>query len=133
MFSIHKQQRGLLAAVLLATVGLAGCQRAFRPEVAKLSVSPLKIDGAIKHRRWDQTSVSYANGSVPAWTTGFKLESKPDMDWWMYHVMTPTMFVGQVVAFPVVYATDHPTQLRAYRGIIIPPSWHAMPPLDPVP
>jgi hypothetical protein len=132
MFSIRKMTCGAMVTMLGLVALSAGCQRAYQPEVAKLNDRPMKVDAAMKLRRWDQTTSNYQNGGVPAWTTTFKREPQEDLNWWKAQIMGPTVFVGNVVFMPVVVVTDKPNRLRTYRGVIVPPSWHAMPPLDPV-
>jgi hypothetical protein len=132
MFSTRKSIRNGCVALLGLLMLAGGCQKKFQPDIAKLNDRPILIDNAMKQRRWNQTHVDYADGGTPAWSTGFKYESRPGHDWWMDQIFSPAVFIGQVIAMPVVLVSDYPNQIRTYRGVTVPPTWHAIPPLEPV-
>jgi hypothetical protein len=131
MSSIHKTLRAAAATALIGAAARAGgCANIHDNPQAKLSDVPLTVDQAMQKRDWAPTVALYANGSVMAPPTGFPYTVRPDLNPWLSPFAEAGQFFGQAVAWPVFMITaDNP---QTYSGVITPPTYTAVPPIEAV-
>jgi hypothetical protein len=98
------------------------------PQVDRLNDTPLVVDEAMQKRDWDRSTAYYQPSTVvagPTWLT-FRGDEKAER----VDVLTdPFIFLANVAASPYA-AFRHPqTEAVIYHGAIVPPTYHAMPPM----
>ena len=108
-----------------------GCAVKQPPPPEEVSNAPLVVDDAMQHRQWPVSPVRYANGQTVAWPTATLLVHRYDEPVWQASLTDTPMFVGNVLAVPVVYLFTPPWQPVAYPRGEVPASYNAMPPLPP--
>jgi hypothetical protein len=132
MFSIHNTLRlaasiGVIGAPLLA----GGCANIHDNPPARLSAVPLNVDQAMQQRDWAPAVALYPNGSVVAPPTYYPYVARTDTSPWLYPFVESGLFIGQTVALPVtLFVAKNP---QVYSGVITPPTYTAVPPIETVP
>lgn len=116
---------GLAAAPLLG-----GCANIHDNPPARLSEHPIQIDQAMQIRNWSPTVAVYTNGSVIAPPTYYPYTVRSDVNPWLSPFVESGLFLGQTVALPVtLFVAKNP---QVYSGVITPPTYTAVPPIEPV-
>ena len=122
--------------MMIAVAGLVGgCSMSspiqsttYRQSIGE-NTTPMVIDGAMQLRDWNRSTAIYSSGGVPAGHIGFLFEEHWNEAEWTYAALETPLFIGQTLAFPVVFALGPPWQTVIYHGDSVGPSYTAMPPL----
>ena len=129
MFSILRNTFGLAVAILIA----GGCESTTQVPVARTNPTPIKQDEAMAVRQWDQTQALYANGTVTAYPTLYPYKADPANGDLANLLLSPAIYVGQLIALPVSAIVTPPWQETDSHGIYTPPTFTADVPLTPIP
>ena len=123
-----RNARVLIVGLLAVAAG--GCLK--QPSSpAAVSRHPLVIDEAMDRRAWATVPARYQNGATPAWPTGFVLEHRPDAPKWAAAATDGPLFLANIFAMPIGYAVTPGWTRVIYPTGVVPPTYHAMPPLPP--
>ena len=128
MFSAPKSKMSHRLALAVFAGVTAGCLKT--PEQpAAVARHPIVIDAAMEHRPWPIAAAHYQNGASDAWPTGFILTHSPDEPQWAPAVTDTPIFLANVIAMPLGYAFTPGWTRVIYAQDVVPPTYHAMPPL----
>src|SRR4051812_6349056 len=86
--------------VLLAAMGLGGCQANVPNSPDPLNKSPLIVDEAMQRREWDPSISYYANGDTVSGGTGYMFQTHETMPGYSRRVVDPAMAVTNIVLLP---------------------------------
>lgn len=131
MCLIRKFARPAALLGLLAAPLVGGCANIHDNPPAKLSQLPLREDQAVQKRNWNPVVCVYTNGSVVAPPTYFPYTVRSDVNPWLSPFAETGLFLGQTIASPVTFFIAKNPQV--YSGVITPPTYTAVPPIEPVP
>jgi hypothetical protein len=119
------------ASIGAVVVGAIGCQQRAAVPMGGLNDPPPVADQAMELRDWDRLTAHYMNPRFVAGNPGFLFQPADDLAWWAYPLIETPMFLGQTLALPVTLILRPPTTPVQYAGEMLPPTYHAMPPLPP--
>jgi hypothetical protein len=131
LFSLWRFPRWAAALALAGAPLLGGCANIHDNPPARLSERPLRVDEAMQQRDWTPTVALYANGSVVAPPTYYPYVARDDTNAWLRPFVESGLFLGQTVALPVTLIVAENPQV--YSGVITPPTYTAVPPIETVP
>jgi hypothetical protein len=95
-----------------------------------LNQSPLIVDEAMQKRDWDRSSVMYANGDTLAGPDLIVIESAgPE---WLQRGTDPAVSTVNNAITPVTTVLSPPWKDMVYQGMVIPPTYSAQPPPNPI-
>jgi len=126
--------------MLLVTGGAllsGGCMRADRnTKPIALNPLPLKEDEAIARRNWELQPVWYTNvGAVggptgQTWVPSGNYANDKPVPGPAHIVSDDVIFVGNAVLMPIRLIIQPPWTEKVYRGVTVPPTYTASPPLE---
>ncbi len=127
MFSTRK----LIAVALVSTVAAGCAQRIDGSRVQQLSDAPIIEDEAMALRQWDQTTALYANGTSRSYPTMYPYVPQGDVLGAQQAFTAHGLFFGQTLLLPITAVLTPPWQQQTYRGLRTPPTYTAVPVVEP--
>lgn len=131
MCSIHKSAV-LFAAACLGLPLLAACTLQSRATPAPVNTEAIAPDAAMQLRNWPQVPAYYASGAVIAGSTRFFLEPSPEAHPRLQQAADLPLFIANTFFEPFTYFIVAPFEPVVYRGMVVPPTYNANPPLPPI-
>ena len=124
-------RNGIRAAVVLGTLGLVGCQEAKpKSNLSPLNDTPLIVDEAMQTREgWDRSSAYYPSGATVSGGTGYVWETHSSIPAEYRRFADAPVAVLNFVSLPVGLLTNTPLKKQLFRGEMVPPTFHANPPI----
>jgi hypothetical protein len=122
----------LLSLAGLVALSLVGGCRFASNEAPKMNLdqTPLIVDEAMQRRDWDRTPAYYANGDTVAGPNLVVVEGTgPDV---VQRVTDPTASVTNAIIAPATFILSPPWKDMVYQGMVIPPTYTAQPPPNPI-
>lgn len=128
---MYSTRNAIQAVLVLGVATVLGCQEAKpRSNQSPLNDTPLVIDDAMQAREdWDRSSAVYPSGASVAGGTGYVWESSDRVPGEYRRLTDAPVAVLNFLSMPIGLLTNSPLKSQVSRGEVVPPTFHANPPI----